>query len=141
MSYHYSSKLSGSFSETIRKITDALAREGFAIITKIDIKATLKEKLNVDFRNYTILGACNPSIAYKAISLESHIGLMLPCNVIIQEHENGEIEISAVNPLETLDDNLPTQIAEIAAEVSEKLQRAVDAMHMHVDTDETPGPS
>jgi uncharacterized protein (DUF302 family) len=127
MTYYYSRKIKTSFAEAIQKITMNLQQQGFGIITSIDLKATLKQKLNVDFRNYTILGACNPQFAYKAISLESHIGLMLPCNIVVQEHENKEIEVSAINPLETIDkENTATEITEIAQEVGNRLRTAVD---------------
>ena len=99
MSYYFSTTLQNiSFSEAIEKVTEELKKEGFGILTEIDLKATLKKKLDVDFYNYTILGACNPPFAYKALQAEDKIGTMLPCNVIVQEKEQGIIEISAVDP-------------------------------------------
>ncbi|HEU5148115.1 MAG TPA: DUF302 domain-containing protein, partial [Chryseosolibacter sp.] len=90
----------------------------------------LKQKLNVDFRRYRILGACNPEFAYKAVSLESHLGLMLPCNIVVQEHENHEVEVSAISPLETIDKAATTpQLVAIAHEVSNRLRTAVDNLH------------
>lgn len=104
--------------------------QGFGVITTIDVGDTFKQKLNIDFRSYKILGACNPQFAYNAISLESHIGLMLPCNIVVQEHENGEIEISAVNPMETIDKATATAtLTEIATEVSKRLRAVVDSLH------------
>jgi uncharacterized protein (DUF302 family) len=127
---YYSRKLRIPFEEAVKKITQGLQQQGFGIITSIDLKNTLKQKLGVDFRNYSILGACNPEFAYKAVSMESHIGLMLPCNIIIQEHENGEMEISAINPLETIDKvNASDQLTALATEVSNRLRVAVDDLN------------
>ncbi len=127
MAYYISRKLKMPFREVVTKITETLQQQGFGIITTIDLKETFKNKLNTNFRNYTILGACNPQFAYNAISLESHIGVMLPCNVVIQEHENGEVEVSAINPIETVgrgDNNTP--LRDLAAAVSDRLRIAVD---------------
>lgn len=130
MAYYYSRKVQIPFEEAVQKITQNLQQQGFGIITNIDLKDTLKQKLNVDFRKYKILGACNPEFAYKALTLESHIGLMLPCNVVIQEHENKEVEVSAISPLETLDKAITTaQLTDIAHEVSNRLRTAVDDLH------------
>jgi uncharacterized protein (DUF302 family) len=127
MAYFYSRNLKIPFDEAVQKTIQSLQEQGFGIITTIDLKETLKQKLNIDFRQYRILGACNPQFAYKAISLESHIGLMLPCNVVVQEHENHEIEVSAINPLETIDQaTLTPQLTAIAEEVSNTLRAAVD---------------
>lgn len=130
MAYYYSRKLKIPFEEVVQKITRNLQQQGFGVITSIDLKDTLKSKLNVNFRKYKILGACNPNFAYKAVTLESHIGLMVPCNVVIQEHENKEVEVSAISPLETLDKATTTaQLSEIASEVSNRLRKAVDDLH------------
>lgn len=127
MDYYYSKKLKLSFDEAVLRITENLQQQGFGIITSIDLTDTLKQKLNIDFRKYKILGACNPKFAYQAISLESHIGLMLPCNIVVQAHENGEVEVSAINPLETIDKATATkQLSGIAREVSARLRTAVD---------------
>lgn len=97
------------------------------------MKDTLKQKLDIDFRNYKILGACNPQFAYQAISLESHIGLMLPCNIVVQQHENGEVEVSAVNPLESIDKVFTTtNLTEMATEVGNRLRIAIDDLHRKV---------
>jgi uncharacterized protein (DUF302 family) len=135
MSYYYSRKLKLPFEEVLIKITQTLQQQGFGIITTIDLKETLKQKLSIDFRNYKILGACNPQFAYKAVSLESHIGVMLPCNIVVQEHENGEVEVSAINPMETMDKAMLPILADIAEEVSNRLRVAVDDLHR-----ETPEP-
>jgi uncharacterized protein (DUF302 family) len=100
---YYSRKLKMPFQEVINRVTQNLQLQGFGVITTIDVQDTFQKKLNINFRNYRILGACNPQFAYKAISLESHMGIMLPCNIVVQEHENGEVEVSAINPLENLD--------------------------------------
>lgn len=127
MAYHYSRKLRMPFDKVVAKITLALQQQGFGIITTIDLKDTFKKKLDVGFRNYKILGACNPKFAYQAISLESHIGVMLPCNIVVQEHENGEIEVSAINPMENLDKT--TVLTDIAEEVNKRLQASLDVLH------------
>lgn len=128
MAYHYSKQLKKPFNEVISQITESLKRQGFGIITSIDMKATLKEKLNVDFRDYRILGACNPKFAHQALNLEPQIGVMLPCNVVVQQKENGLVEVSAVNPMETMEKTLSTELKEVAGEVSNRLRMAVDEL-------------
>ena len=126
MSYYYSKTLDTSFEDAIEKTTQALKEEGFGILTEIDIKATLKKKLDVDFKKYQILGACNPPLAHKALSAEDHIGLMLPCNVIVQEHENGEVEVSAVDPIASMQAVENDELGEIAEEVRDLLKKVID---------------
>jgi uncharacterized protein (DUF302 family) len=127
---YFSRKLRIPFAEAVQKTIEDLKLQGFGIITTIDLKDTFKQKLGIDFRNYRIIGACHPESAYKAVTLESHVGLMLPCNVVIQEHENGEVEVSAVNPLEGIDKmNATDQLISIANEVSNRLRLAVDDLH------------
>ena len=100
MSYYINKTLSGiSFQEGIDKITESLKNEGFGVLTEINIQQTLKNKLNVDFKKYTILGACNPAFAYEALQAEDKIGTMLPCNIIVQEIDANTIEVSSINPL------------------------------------------
>jgi uncharacterized protein (DUF302 family) len=99
MSYYFSKVLHAKFDKTMTRVIEELKNEGFGILTEIDVTETLKRKLNVDFRNYTILGACNPPFAYRALQAEPHIGLMLPCNVIIQELDDGKIEVAALTRL------------------------------------------
>lgn len=124
---HYSRKLTKPFDEVIQKVTQRLSQQGFGVITSIDIQEVFKKKLDINFRKYKILGACNPEFAYRAISTESHIGLMLPCNVVVQEHENGEVEVSAVAPLETIGKNdASPQLLEVATEVGHRLRKALD---------------
>ena len=102
MEYHISKKVSLNFEEAISCITEELRKEGFGIIDTIDVKRIFREKLNVHFRNYIILGACNPRFAYEALLAEDKIGVFLPCNVIVQQHENEEVEISVINPEELM---------------------------------------
>ena len=99
MSYYFTTTVPKPFEETIDLVNDALKQEGFGVLTSIDVRETFKNKLDVEFRNYTILGACNPGFAHKALQSEDKIGTMLPCNVIVQEHENGQVEVSAVDPI------------------------------------------
>ena len=128
MEYHYSKKSGLPFDETITKVTEALQKEGFGVLTNIDIKATFKKKLDIDFRNYQILGACNPNFAYQALTIEPTLGVMLPCNIAVQETEDNEVIISAINPLETMAKTIKNEkLNEVAQEVSTRLKKAVDS--------------
>ncbi|MEP2667829.1 MAG: DUF302 domain-containing protein [Cyclobacteriaceae bacterium] len=128
MEYHYSKKSGLPFDETITKVTEALQKEGFGVLTNIDIKATFKKKLDIDFRNYQILGACNPNFAYQALNIEPTLGVMLPCNIAVQETEDNEVIISAINPLETMAKTIKNEkLNEVAQEVSTRLKKAVDS--------------
>jgi uncharacterized protein (DUF302 family) len=126
MSYYYSKTVQGSFDQTIEKVTDNLKKEGFGIITQIDVTKTMKDKLNVDFKNYRILGACNPPYAYKALQAEDKIGVLLPCNVIVQEKIPGEIEIACVNPVVSMQNVKNSALESVAKEIQDKLHKAVD---------------
>lgn len=126
MSYYYSKILDLPFEEAIEKTTAALKEEGFGVLTEIDIKSTLKEKLDVDFKKYQILGACNPPLAHKALSSEDHIGLMLPCNVIVQEHENGDVEVSAVDPVASMQAVENEELGSVANEVQSLLKKVIE---------------
>ncbi|MBD1259091.1 DUF302 domain-containing protein [Maribacter polysiphoniae] len=129
MEYYFNKILAkSSFEDVITKTTEALKKEGFGVLTEIDIKATLRKKLDVDFPNYRILGACNPSFAYKALQAENKIGTMLPCNVIVREMENGDIEVAAVDPMASMMGIENIDLATIAEEVGDKLKRAVDSL-------------
>lgn len=133
---YYSRKLKMPFQDVLNKVTENLKQQGFGIITTIDVQDTFKQKLNIGFRNYKILGACNPQFAYKALSLESHMGVLLPCNIAVQEHENGEVEVSALNPLENIGEAFnTTQLVELAREVGDKLRAAIDNLHREVSVD------
>lgn len=126
MSYYFSKTLKVSFDEAIAKVTEALKKDGFGIITEIDVKETLKKKLNVDFRKYRILGACNPPYAYKALQAEDKIGLMLPCNVILQELPGGKVEVAAIDPVASMAAVKNTKLGEVGREVSAKLKAVID---------------
>lgn len=126
MSYYFSVTLEDvSFEEAIDKITKALKEEGFGILTNIDIKATMKEKLNIDFKKYKILGACNPPLAYKALQAEDKIGLMLPCNVIVQELESGDIEVAAIDPLASMQAVANPELNQVAATVRDQMKKII----------------
>lgn len=125
MNYVFSKKLDVSFQEAILRVSEELKTEGFGILTEIDVKATLKNKLDVDFRNYHILGACNPTYAHKALLAEPWIGSMLPCNVVVQELDNGDVEVAAVKPLESMQAIDNPALAEIAQIIQAKLQAVI----------------
>ena len=128
MSYYFTKTISGSFDKVVEKVTEELKKEGFGVLTEIDIKATLKNKLDVDFYNYRILGACNPPYAYKALQAEDKIGVMLPCNVIIQERNAGEIEVSAVDPVASMQAVENENLVEIADEIRIRLKKVISSL-------------
>lgn len=129
MSYYFNKILKGkSFEEVIELVTNELKKEGFGVLTEIDVKATLKKKLDVDFKKYIILGACNPYFAHQALLSEDKIGVFLPCNVIVQEHENGAIEISAVDPIASMMAVSNPKLGEISEEVQSKLKKVIDSL-------------
>ena len=128
MEYYFSKTITGSFDEAIQKVTAALKAEGFGVLTEIDIKATLKKKLDVDFYNYKILGACNPPYAYKALLAEDKIGTMLPCNVIVQEKVAGQIEVSAIDPAASMQVIENEKVAEIATEIRARSQKVIEQL-------------
>jgi len=123
--YYINKKIKLAFSEAEKKVREELQKEGFGILTEIDIKEKLKEKLNVDFRQYKILGACNPPFAYKALLAEDKIGTMLPCNVIIQEADNDIVEVSAIDPLASMIAVNNEKLNEIASEIRDKLVKVI----------------
>lgn len=128
MEYYFSKTITDSFENAIQKVTEALKKEGFGILTEIDLKATLKKKLDVDFYNYTILGACNPPFAYKALLAEDKIGTMLPCNVIVQEKVAGQIEVSAVDPAASMLAVENKELVEIATEIRDRLKKVLEQL-------------
>ena len=128
MKYYINKTLSIGFESAVEKVTEALKKEGFGVLTQIDIQEKLKEKLDVDFRKYKILGACNPPNAYKALQHEDKIGLMLPCNAIVQELENNEIEVAAVDPVASMMAVENPNLAGIAGEIKEKLERVIASL-------------
>lgn len=128
MSYHFSKTVKLSFDDAIAKVTEALKEEGFGILTEIDVQATLKKKLNVDFKQYKILGACNPPFAYEALKLENKIGAMLPCNVVVQEQADGLVEVSAIDPVASMGAVGNSELTVIAKQVQAKLQKVMDSL-------------
>lgn len=128
MEYYFNKTILDSFDHAKERVIESLKTEGFGVLTEIDVKATMKKKLDVDLYNYYILGACNPPAAYKAILAEDKIGTMLPCNVILQEKEPGKIEISAVDPAASMQAIVNPALAVIASEIRSKLQRVIDQL-------------
>lgn len=128
MSYYFSKKLKMNFDEAILRVTEELKKEGFGILTEIDVNATLKKKLNVDFHKYTILGACNPPFAYRALQTEPKIGTMLPCNVVVEELTDGEIEVAAVDPLASMQSIQNNKLQAIAKEIQLKLKKVIEQL-------------
>lgn len=126
MSYHNSKIVNISFEDTIIKVTEELKKEGFGVLTEIDVKETLKKKLDVDFRKYKILGACNPPFAYKALQAEETLGVLLPCNVVVQEKDDNTVQVSFINPVESMQNVGNSALEGIAGEVSAKLQRVLE---------------
>jgi uncharacterized protein (DUF302 family) len=126
ISYYFSKTLKLSFEEAVARVTEALKKDGFGILTEIDVKETLKKKLNVDFRKYRILGACNPPFAYRALQAEDKIGLMLPCNVIVQELPGGKVEVAAIDPVASMAAIDNPKLSEVGQEVRAKLKAVID---------------
>ena len=130
MSYYFNTTLKGkSFDEALEYVTAALKEEGFGVLTEIDVQATLKKKIDVDFKKYRILGACNPGLAHQALQSEDKIGVFLPCNVIVEEHENGEIEVSAVDPIASMSSVKNDQLGGVAQQVQAKLKKVIDNLN------------
>ena len=126
MAYYFNKILNVSFDEAISKVTEELKKEGFGILTEIDVKETLKKKLNVDFKKYRILGACNPPFAYQALQAEDKVGTMLPCNVIVQEHAEGKVEVAAIDPAASMQAIENPKLRDIAEQVRIKLRKVID---------------
>ena len=127
MKYYFSKKLNITFNEALIRVTDELKKEGFGILTEIDVQAAMKKKLNVDFRKYQILGACNPPFAHKALEAEDKIGTMLPCNVIVQETEGG-VEVAAIDPVASMQAVENPALEGIASEVQGMLKKVIDSL-------------
>ena len=128
MNYYKSATIEGKFDQIIQRVIEELKKEGFGVLTEIDMKATLKKKLDVDIYNYQILGACNPPNAYKALQAEDKIGLMLPCNVIVQEREAGKIEVSAIDPVASMQAIDNQGLIAVATEVRDKLNKVIGGL-------------
>ena len=125
MKYYFNKTIKGTFEEVIDKVTKGLKDEGFGILTEIDVKETLKKKLDVNFKKYRILGACNPPYAHKALQAEDKIGTMLPCNVIVQEIEEGVIEVAAVNPMASMQAVENEKLNDVANEITSMLENVI----------------
>ena len=128
MAYYFSKLLSVTFDEAIKQTTAALKREGFGIITEIDVQETLKKKINVDFRPYRILGACNPALAHEALKLEDKVGTMLPCNVVVQAASPGQVEVSAIDPIASMSVIENPALLEKARDVRARLERVINSL-------------
>lgn len=128
MTYYFARKLDLDFDEAIQRVTEALKAEGFGIISTIDVQDTLKKKIDVDFRPYRILGACNPRLAYEALSIEDKVGTMLPCNVVVQAMDDGTTEVAAIDPLASMQAIANPRLEAKAAGVRDKLKKVVDSL-------------
>ncbi len=128
MRYYINKTITAPFDLAVEKVTEALKKEGFGVLSEIDIQQKLKEKLDVDFRKYKILGACNPPSAYKALQMEDKIGTMLPCNVILQEKGETQVEVAAIDPVASMIALENMGVAEIAGDIKEKLERVIDSL-------------
>ncbi len=126
--YAYRTTIDASYEDAIEKTTAALQAEGFGVLTEIDVKATLKKKLDVDFRKYIILGACNPPIAHQALNVEIEVGLLLPCNVIVYETDDGKTTVSAIDPVAQLGVAGAPHLSEAAETVAHKLKRVIESL-------------
>jgi len=128
MSYYITKTVDYNFETAIENVTEELKKEGFGVLTQIDLQGTLKKKLDVDIKKYSILGACNPGFAYEAIQAEDKIGTMLPCNVIVQEREDGKVDVSAVDPVASMTAVENKSLASMAIKVREKLTSVIDKL-------------
>jgi uncharacterized protein (DUF302 family) len=128
MGYCFSRRVDMTFAEAVAKVTEELKKEGFGVLTEIDVRATLKKKLDVDFRDYVILGACNPPFAHEALKAEERIGLMLPCNVIVQVTPDGETEVAAIDPVASMAAVGNPALEPLGLEVRDKMKKIVDAV-------------
>lgn len=128
MGYYFTKVLTCSCEEAILKVKDALKTEGFGVLTEIDVKGTLKKKLDVDFRDYRILGACNPTFAHRALEAERHVGLLLPCNVVVQATDEGFSEVSVIDPLAAMQPVKNSDLELVASEVGTKLERVINSL-------------
>lgn len=126
MSYYFAKTINLPFDAAIARVTEALKQEGFGVLTDIDVKATLKKKLDVDFRNYRILGACNPPFAYQALMAEDKIGTMLPCSVIVQELAPGQVEVAAIDPVASMAAVQNPGLAAVGMQVRARLQQVIE---------------
>ena len=126
MSYYFCKTLDLPFEDALARVAEELQKEGFGVLTEIDVKATLKKKLNADFRNYRILGACNPPHAYEALKAEDKIGTMLPCSVIVQETPDGAVEVAAIDPVASMQAVENASLAPLASQIQAKLKAVME---------------
>ena len=126
MKYYFSKTVTLPFDDAIERVIAELQKQGFGVLTDIDVKQTLKKKLNVDFKKYRILGACNPPFAYKALQVEDKIGTMLPCNVIVQEIDEGQVEVAAIDPVASMQAVPNPALKDVAEEVQAKLKKVIE---------------
>jgi uncharacterized protein (DUF302 family) len=128
MSYYFKKTVEIPFDQAVAHVTERLKEYGFGVLTEIDVRATLRKKLDVDFPNYQILGACNPPFAYRALLAEPEIGLLMPCNVVVRENAEGKVEVSAVDPLQSMSSVDNPNLADVAAEVRDKLREVIETL-------------
>ncbi len=128
MSYHISKTVDLDFDEAVSRTIEELGKEGFGVLTDIDFKTVLKEKLDVDFKRYRVLGACNPPLAYETLKAEDRVGMMLPCNVIVRETKDGKVEVSAIDPTSAMSVVGNESLAETGALVREKLSTVIEGV-------------
>jgi uncharacterized protein (DUF302 family) len=128
MKYYFEKTVKFPFEDAVERVTEELKKEGFGVLTEIDVADTMKKKLDVDFRKYKILGACNPSFAYKALQAEDKIGAMLPCNVIVQYISDTQTEIAAIDPVASMQAIQNEQVSEIADEIRSKLEKVIQSL-------------
>ncbi|MFO8234955.1 MAG: DUF302 domain-containing protein [Bacteroidales bacterium] len=128
MAYYINKTISAEFDDALELVKEALKKEGFGVLSEIDMQQKLKEKVDVDFRKYKILGACNPPIAYKALQQEDKIGTMLPCNVVVQETGKGQVEVATIDPVASMMAVDNKEIAAIASDIKTKLERVVSSL-------------
>lgn len=134
MEYYISKKIDATFEQAIDRVKESLENEGFGVLSEINIHDKLKEKLNVDFKRYTILGACNPAYAYQALQHEDKVGTMLPCNVIVQELGKNEVEVAAIDPVASMMAIENPKLAKLAGEIKKKLERVIESLHTGVES-------
>lgn len=128
MTYYFAKTIRSTFEEATQQVTERLKEEGFGIITQMDVKQTLKTKIGVDFRDYRILGACNPQLAYEALQIEDKVGTMLPCNVIVQDLGGGQTEIAAIDPVASMTAIDNPQLKQAAEQVQQKLRTVIETL-------------
>ncbi len=128
MSYYFAKTLAAGFEQAIERVTEALKQEGFGILTQIDVKETLKKKIGAEFRNYRILGACNPTLAHAALQIEDKVGTMLPCNVVVQELADHKVEVAAIDPVASMQAIDNPRLKQAAAEVQGRLRAVIERL-------------